>query len=217
MPEYIQIQTYAKCNEDNFTTLLRRYRDVLRQLGCEDRGVLTWLSALSWPTTEDDMFGDICASPFTLSLDNMDDIACAGLHILVFSYSAVPSIEELPAWIGLNLLFDSETLKNDKTDRYHPGVGAILWQIMLELIATFSEMGVYLTDEWQENRTWRVLAEGEGNPWAFDLAIFPRRLSHDFEPTPPEFEGTVLEQTFGFALEKRWETLPWIEAEEMWW
>jgi hypothetical protein len=216
MPEYIQIQTYAKCNEDTFTTLLRRYRDVLRQLGCEDHHVLTWLSTLPWPTTEDDMFGDIYASPFTLSPDNIDDIACAGLHVSVFSYSAVPSIEEMPTWIGLNLLFDAETLKNGKTDRYHPGVGATLWQIMLELIEAFPEMGVYLTDEWQENRSWRVLTEGEGNPWAFDLAIFPRRLSHDFEPSPPEFEGTVLEQAFGFALEKRWETLPWVEAEDLW-
>ncbi len=216
MPEYIQIQTYAKCNEDTFTTLLKRYRDVLRQLGCEDRHVLTWLSTLSWPTSEDDMFGDIYAAPFTLSLDNMNDITCAGSHVSVFSSSAAPSIEELPTWLGLNLLFDSETLKNGKTDMYYPGVGASIWQIMLELSVAFPEMGVYLTDEWQENRTWRVLTEGEGNPWAFDLAIFPRRLSHDFEPTPAEFEGTALEQAFGFALEKRWEMLPWTEAEEAW-
>ena len=89
-----------------------------------------------------------------------------------------------------------------------------MWHIMCELIASFPEMGVFLTDEWQENRSWRVLTEGEGNPWAFDLAIFPRKLAHDFDPTPAEFEGTVLDQAFGFALQKRWETLPWFEAEE---
>ena len=216
MPEYIQVQAYAKCNENNFITILRHYRDVLIRLGCDDQHVLAWLSTLPWPTSEDDMFGDIYASPFTLSPGNTDDIACAGMHVSLFSYSAVPSIEDLPTWVGLNLLFDANVLKNRKTGVYHPGVGAIVWQIMLELIPAFPEMGVYLTDEWQENRSWRALSEGEGNPWAFDLAIFPRILAHDFDPTPGDFEGIVLDQAFGFALEKRWETLPWVEAEDMW-
>ena len=215
MPEYIQIQTYAKCNENNFSIIVQRYRKVLQQLGCTDQRLLEWLFTLSWPVSDDDMFGDIYASPFILSPNNIDDIACAGVHVSLYSYSAIPSIEEQPTWVGLNLLFDDDTLKSRKTGVYRPGVGGIVWHIMRELISSFSEMGVYLTDEWQENRSWRVLTEGEGNPWAFDLAIFPRKLANDFDPTPPQFEGTVLDSAFGFAREKRWQILPWIEAEDI--
>jgi hypothetical protein len=160
------------------------------------------------------MFGDIYASPFELSPDNTTDITCAGMHVSLYSYSAVPSIEEQPTWVGLNLLFEAQTLKNRKTGVYRSGVGDLLWRIMRELMASFPEVGVYLTDEWQENRSWRALTEGEGNPWAFDLAIFPRKLANDFDPIPAEFEGTVLDQAFGFAREKRWKTLPWIEEED---
>jgi hypothetical protein len=215
MPEYIQIQTYAKCNENNFSSIVQRYRNVLQLLGCTDQRLFEWLSTLSWPLSDDDMFGDIYASPFILSPDNIDDIACAGVHVSLYSYSAVPRIEEQPIWVGLNLLFDDDTLKSRKTGVYRPGVGGIVWHIMRELNSSFSEMGVYLTDEWQENRSWRVLTEGEGNPWAFDLAIFPRKLANDFDPTPPQFEGTVLDSAFGFAREKRWQIPPWVEAEDI--
>jgi hypothetical protein len=85
---------------------------------------------------------------------------------------------------------------------------------MSELAATFREVGIYFTDEWQDNRSWRAVVEDAGDPWLFDLAIFPRELAEHFKMVPAGFQGTVVERGFGFAQSNRWETLPWLEAEQ---
>jgi hypothetical protein len=77
------------------------------------------------------------------------------------------------------------------------------------LASTFKEMGAYLTDQWQENLTWRALVENSGDPWLFELGIFPRSLSEHFKMVPAGFEGTLVDNSFGFAPSNRWVTLPW--------
>jgi hypothetical protein len=213
MPEYAQVQTYATCDEHTFTNILHRYKTTLEQIGCDDQRVMTWLTQLTWPYS-DDSFGDIYAYPFILSPGNITEIECVGMDVSLYVRSAAISIEEQPAWVAFNLLFDAATLKEHAISTYKAGSGGSLWHIMSELAATFREVGVYFTDEWQDNRSWRAVVEGTGDPWLFDLAIFPRELANHFEMVPPGFQGTVVEQGFGFAQANRWETLPWLEAQQ---
>lgn len=212
MTGYIQIQTYATCDKRNthtFISIIERFRDTLQRLGCKDEQVLEWFLQISWPSSDDDGFGDIYASSFELNPEGSEPITCAGVDVSLYIQSAVPSIDEPPAWVGLNLLFDADQLKANLHSTYKKGVGKSIWKIMQELATTFREVGVYLTDDWQSNHAWRALVEQSGDPWIFDLGIFPRQHAERFAMIPSGFQGTVIEGDFGFAQENRWDQLPW--------
>jgi hypothetical protein len=212
MPASIQIQTYATCDRRTFGDVLQRYCKVLERLGCNDLQLFAWFAQINWPTSEDDSFGDIYASSFELAPANRRTLTCAGIDVSLYTQPGVPSLEILPTWVGFNILFDAASLRKEHTSIYRTEVGTLLWQSMCELESTFREIGVYLTDEWQYNLAWRALAEKVGDPWAFDLAIFPREQAERFSSVPAGFQGTVVERDFGFAQENRWSPLPWLAA-----
>ena len=211
VPDYIQIQTYATCDKWTYQEVIARYRDVLERLGCDDQQLLEWLSQISWPTSEEDSFGDIYAASFTLTTGGT--LSCAGMDISLYSEAGAPTMEVRPAWLGFNLLFDAYSLRQEHSSLYKPEVVAPIWHVMRELESVFREIGVYLTDEWQENQAWRALAEETGNPWSFDLGIFPREQAEHFAVVPAGFQGTLVERDFAFAQENRWTTLPWSITE----
>ncbi len=207
MPDYVQIQTYAACDKRTLEGVLERYRNVLERLGCNDQRLLAWLSQITWPASEEDSFGDIYASPFTLAAG--ETLTCAGMDVSLYPESGAPTLEIRPAWLGFNLLFDANSLRKEHSSLYRTEIGAPLWHIMRELESSFREIGVYLTDEWQENLAWRALSEETGSPWSFDLAIFPREQAEHFSAVPPGFQGTIVDRDFGFAQANRWTVLPW--------
>jgi hypothetical protein len=209
MSEHVQIQTYATYTQQTLQEILQRYQDVIAHLGCDDPQALTWISQIEWPTGDDDSFGDIYAAPFQLTTDQKQSIDCIGMSISFYTQLAVPSIEVLPTWIGFNLLFDAQSLRKEHTSAYTAEAGVIIWHLMAVLAKSFREIGVYFTDSWQENLSWRVLSEDVGDPWSFDLAIFPRTQAKHFAVVPSGFQGTMIEQDFCFAQENRWVTLPW--------
>lgn len=209
MPDYVLLQTYATCVPDAFQEVIQRYHTLLERLDCTDQQVLSWLTELQWPASDDDGFGDIYALPFAIT----PDLSCDGASVSLYTTPAIPSVEDLPTWLGFHLLFDTSIVHQDHSTVYIPGFGAQIWSIMRVMADVFPEIGVYLTDEYQENHAWRALAEKAGaDPWAFDLAIFPRNLAEHFAEVPSGFQGTVLEKKFGFALQNRWQVLPWLEA-----
>lgn len=213
MTDYAQVQTYATCNERTYVMVASHYRLVLEQLGCTDVHVLQWLDALRWPTAEDDAPGDIYAAPFTLvpaqEEADMRSITCSGIEVSLYTDAAIPSLEDLPTWVGFNLLFETTTLRADATTPYSAEAGALLWRIVQKQAGAFRELGAYFTDAWQENQPWRSLTAHLGDPWAFDLAIFPRSKADYFAEVPVGFKGTVTPQGFGFAQTNRWQQLPW--------
>lgn len=209
MSEHVQIQAYATCDEQTFQEVLQQYRDILTRLGCNDVELLTWILQLTWPASDEDNFGDIYAAPFQLMPDQKHSIECVGVSISLYTQIAAPSIEVQPAWVGFNLLFDADSLRKEHSSSYTKEAGLLIWNIMREMIASFHEIGVYFTDSWQDNLSWRALSEGTGDPWSFDLAIFPRTQAEHFADVPIGFQGTMVGQNFGFAQENRWIELPW--------
>jgi len=206
---YAQIQTYASCMQDTFANAVLSYRNTLARLGCTDMQVLNWLASITWPTSDDDNFGDVYAAPVTLTPANHEPITCSGIEISLYAQLAVPTIEEPPSWVGFNLLFDIQQLKQEIIAPYSAGIGSTIWHILRTLANPFKELGAYFTDEWQENLTWRSLVENTGDPWTFELGIFPRSLSEHFKMVPAGFEGTLVDGSFGFAQSNRWVVLPW--------
>ncbi|GAC1355960.1 MAG: hypothetical protein NVS4B12_28310 [Ktedonobacteraceae bacterium] len=214
--EYAQIQTYATCNERTYAIVASHYRLVLEQLGCTDTQVLSWLDTVHWPTSDNDGLGDIYAAPFTLTPGQEEafneTIECAGIEISLYIDTAIPSTEELPSWVAFNLLFDANILREGSSAPYSAKIGPLLWRILQKQAGAFRELGAYFTDEWQENQPWRALAAQLGNPWDFDLAIFPRSKAEYFTEVPAGFKGTVTPQGFGFAQTNRWLHLPWEQV-----
>jgi hypothetical protein len=209
MSEYAQIQTYASCTSATFPELLQRYRKVLIQSGCRDQQVLNWLEDIRWPQSEEDGLGDIYAAPVVLSPSGEKAISSAGIEVSLYVDLGVISMEDLPAWVGFNILLETVHLHDSPELPYRVADGRSIWQILLNLYATFPEVGAYFTDEWQENQAWRVIIEHQGDPWVFELGVFPRALATQFAEVPAGFQGTVIDEGFGFAQTNRWERLPW--------
>jgi hypothetical protein len=214
MENYVQVQAYVTCKQESFTSVLQRLRTALEDLGCIDQQLLTWITQIKWPASENDNFGDVYASPITLAPKNTQPVVCESVDVSLYLRAAVPSIEELPSWVGLNLVFDATLLRASDTGPFYAEVGQTLWQILRILAQAFPELGAYFTNEWQENLSWRVLAEQVGDPWTFELAIFPRKLAKYFKDVPAGFQGTVVEDGFGFVQANRWQTLPWTASED---
>jgi len=212
MAEYVQLQTYATYDEDDFHEQLQSFREVLERLGCKDEQLITWLTQVALPESEEENFEGIYASPFVLTPAGAQPIECAGMAIALYTQLGAPSLEDPPSWVGFDLLFDVETVREPEKKLYKASVSGTIWRIASVLAETFREVGVYLTDEWQENLSWRVIVEGVGDPWLFDLALFPRELAARFEEVPAGFQGTAIEGAFGFAQANRWQTLPWLES-----
>jgi hypothetical protein len=205
----VQIQTYASCSQETFPEALQRYRQALIRMGCTDQQVLAWITTITWPLADDDNFGDIYAAPVMIVPAGTAGLECSGIEISLYTQPAIPSLEDLPSWIGFNLLIDTDQLSTDATTLFSPAAGYTIWNILQEFARTFTEVGAYFTDEWQENQAWRVIAEAVGDPWVFDLGIFPRKLAARFETIPTGFKGTVVDAGFGFAQTNRWQELPW--------
>ncbi|GCF07157.1 hypothetical protein [Dictyobacter arantiisoli] len=205
-----QIQTYATCTQVTFPDILYRYREALIQLGCTNQQVLEWITEITWPTSDDDSFGDIYAAPVRLTPPDTAGLECVGIEISLYGEAAVPSLKDLPTWVGFNLLIDTEQLPPGSTEvLFSAQVGRTIWQILQVLARNFTEIGAYLTDEWQDNQTWRIIAESAGDPWVFCLGVFPRQLASYFIEVPAGFKGTVVDAGFGFAEVNRWQKLPW--------
>ena len=205
-----QIQTYASCSQETFPAVLKRYRQVLQSVGCDDQNVLDWVSSISWPRNDDDPFGDIYAAPVLLSPPGAPALECAGIEISLYTQPAIPSLEDLPSWIGFNLLIDTEQLQEGASIEPYPlELGQSIWEILQVLAHEFKEVGTYFTDEWQENLAWRVIVEEAGDPWIFYLGIFPRTLAEHFERIPSGYRGTLVDAGFGFAQLNRWQKIPW--------
>ncbi|GLV58415.1 hypothetical protein KDH_52480 [Dictyobacter sp. S3.2.2.5] len=207
-----QIQTFASCTQATFPEVLRRFQHTLQLLGCNDQQVLSWVAEITWPGSDNDAYGDIYAAPLHLAPPDAPALECAGIEVSLYTQPAVPSLEELPAWLGLNFLVDSEQLQEDIPAPYTLEAGASIWSILQILAHEFTEVGAYFTNEWQENQVWRAIVEAAGDPWVFDLGIFPRNLAMHFEMVPAGFKGTLTDAGFGFAQLNRWQQLPWDKA-----
>src|SRR5215469_8964831 len=125
-----QVQTYASCTQDTFTDALMRYHHALTELGCTDMQVLDWLTSITWPTSDEDSFGDIYAAPITLAPTSDKHITSSGIEVSLYTRSAIPTIDEPPSWVGFNLLFDTEQLKQEIIAPYNAEIGSTIWHIL---------------------------------------------------------------------------------------
>jgi hypothetical protein len=211
MAQQAQIQTYASCTQTTYSSVIERFHHALIRLGCTDQQVLDWVTDIHWPASDDDNFGDIYAAPVTLAPAGVEPLTSEGIEISLYTQPAIPSLEDLPSWVSFNFLIDTDQLHSNPTDPYTTAAGHTIWSILRILVQDFSEVGAYFTDEWQENQSWRVIVEGHGDPWIFEIGIFPRALSPHFEVIPSSFKGTLVDGNFGFAQANRWQSFPWEE------
>lgn len=209
MPEYAQIQTFFTCTRQTFPLVSAQYAKLLESLRCTDMHLLKALLSVPWPSKGDEYLYFSTFSPFSLTLDTMGEMACAGISMMQDATALLTDQEE--AWITFDLYFEAEPLREGLTSRYLPEQGRALWYI-LRRFASFGEIGAYLTDEAQDSKTYEALTEGKGNLWEFDLALIPQALSQHFLTVPPLFERVVVQEGIAFARRDRWITFPWVEA-----
>jgi hypothetical protein len=210
MPEYTQIETYRTCTRQTAPLVTAQYVTLLKHLHCTDSHLLETLLNVTWPSKEDEVWNFTSFSPFSLTAETMEEIACAGVAMMQDATALLAQHDK--AWIAYDLYFEARTLRNRSTSRYLPKQGGTLWSL-LRRFASFGELGAYLTDEGQDGDTYQALTEGGGHLWSFDLALIPLALAHHFQPVPPLYERVVVQEGIACARRDRWVAFPWTEGE----
>lgn len=212
MPEYCQIETIVQCNQQTFPLALDQLSQFFSRLGYEHSELVSWISQITWPSADEERSVDILNLPKMIALNRLKPLPCAGLEVLI--ERGTNPIASDDGWLKPSILFDAAAIRDTSTGIYKPEVGNTLWSLFPQLAGMFRDGGIYLTDEWQEGRVlWAIAGiRQEVNPWAFDLALIPKALTHRFGLTPKIFQQTALNNWVGFARGDRWTRLPWVSG-----
>lgn len=200
MPEYHQLQTYLRLHEATIRPQLLSLGKLLQQIGCwsPEIGKAIKKAQLISDKLDDESLVDknqLGWANFLAGGHNF--MACPS--ILVWTPEVNPHLTE--DWLEINLLFESSKLADIYAGQYHPGIEKGISSIAVEMSRTFTDTGVYLTDEVWDGEPFEGLVERDDlRKWDFDLAVIPRSLRLLYAEIPPTHDSykkdglTVLRQ-----------------------
>ncbi len=206
MPEYSQLQIYLPCDEENFSSIVANYINMLGYLGYAQE-VIEQLMQISWPTENNGAVFTFL-TPSTLTVENAGQIACAGVEILVFNqYKWIDKHEN---WLVLEILFEAEYIRSSANSKYTIELSHIIWCVLYTFHRFLPTSPVYLTDEMQDSEIWQSIQAGK-EILSFDLAFIPHRLKEkDLQTISDNFLFVLLDEGIGLAKKERWNKPPWI-------
>ncbi len=185
MPEYSQIQTYVKCDKDSYTSTLSRFKNLLAQIGFDEKYLADSFDGLDWNIFDDGFVYSGCNAE-TVKI-NLNGIV---LNIRPFAIGWTPQMmrEIKEPWLQTELLFYTEEITIDyEPYRIKNDVKIPLLNIMTLFSEHFSETGVYLTNEGTDGKPWYALLGCSNEIWSFDAAIIPVRIAAKYEELPSNF------------------------------
>ncbi len=110
------------------------------------------------------------------------------------------------------MLFETEDLQTGSsfsTWEYKPGLGPAIWNLMTHFGPSFSEVGIFFTDEAQDGQPLAGLVEDTEARWQFDLAWIPENNAARFPPRPDAFLQRRVPGGIGVARNGVWGDPPW--------
>lgn len=214
MPEYQTVETFVKCNAATLSSVLDRYRSVLKHLDCLSPAVEDWLSQVAWPSIETGYRTDYPS----IALAAGNEIFPARIYL---SFPIANDGKRWSDWVELGLLLESESLRsNDIEGLYFEPAGRLLWHLLEMFALAFPEYGAYCTDELQCSDIGYVVVEARGNTWfapgfqpaypLVDAALVPVEIANRFEPIPAVYEHLTWKGFVGLAVRDRFLRLPWV-------
>lgn len=205
MPEYHNLQAYARLDAAGLAGGVERYRGVLRAIGCYDADVAEWLARIRWEPGDGGFVYGGSHDPW-VEFEAAGVRLRAGPHVIGYASSGGE------VWVEYGLLFETEALQRGASLgawEYRQGIGRAMWSLMRRFGATFPELGVFLTDEVQDGRPWEGLVEGTDGRWQFDLAWIPPANAGQFAPVPGSFFHEEIDRALALAPKAAWTQPPW--------
>jgi hypothetical protein len=209
MPEYHNLQAFARYHAETFNEDLSRYRSVLQTIGCYDQSVEAWLTGIAWDVAENGFVYTGCHDPW-VEFESAGMRLKAGPHVIGFTPQAYPSADA--PWIEFGLLFETQDLQTGasfSTWEYRPKIGSAIWNLMKHFGPAFSEVGVFLTDEAQDGQPLQGIVEDTDARWEFDLAWIPDSNARLFPPAADGFIRHRVPGATGVARRGVWTAPPW--------
>lgn len=208
MPEYHNLQAYARFDEATFDDILARYRAVLGDVGCMDARVEAWLGEVRWNAHGGFVSGGTVEAGM--------EIESAGVRLLVRPHVIGFAPGSLGAddggWMEYGLLFETERIERQaEPDRwtYRDGLGPALWALMERFGAAFPELGTFFTDEAQDGRPFEGFLRSTRDRWCFDLARISPAAAAAFAAEPPGFFRAEAGGALALARRRAWTEPPW--------
>ncbi len=205
MPEYSQIQTYIKYNEETFNEVLIKARDLFLEFGINKNLLDNWIKDISWKVEDNGFVYTGCNfKPQKINCLNTD----IELQICPLISGFLP--EEFYYVVKIELLFHTDEIEYSRTNKLTKEIGQIIWKSLNKFWDYFKETGIYFTDEAQDGRALDTIHSNNSKDlYEFDLAIIPNKYEKLYENISTEFTCKKLSDALVIARTCRWETLPW--------
>lgn len=200
MPEYSHIQTYIKCNEENFKENLLKLKLLLKEIGFNDNYILENCENIEWVEEENGFIYTGCG----FNCVKFDYYGFSlKLRPLVLGWTPRISDDIKESWLELELLFESEEISWDYGNgRLKDGIKEQIVSYMITFSKYFNETGTYFTDEVTDGMPWKSLTNIGGYTWAFDIAIIPSCLEYLYSDMPTEFTKQMIQDKYIYIGER---------------
>lgn len=209
MPEYHNLQAYARYDERTFRAGLSRYRGVLQAIGCYDQRVEDWLARIEWDVSDNGFVYTGSHDPW-VEFESAGMLLKAGPHVIGFTPEVYAEADR--AWVEYGLLFETEHLQYGSSFsawEYKQGLDPAIWKLMQHFGCAFSELGVFFTDEAQDGEPFEGLVKGSDKRWQFDLAWVPVGNAALFTPVLKSFFHQEVDGALALAPKRAWKGPPW--------
>ncbi|MBG9787025.1 hypothetical protein [Brevibacillus laterosporus] len=209
MPEYSQIQTYIKCNNEMFPNKVTELVEAILPLGFNKTSLVEEFSQIEWEVTED---GLVYVGGG--SYDQLLNINNVNLTVRTYIMGWTPAvIPELSAvWLEISLLFHTFEIEDEnETGMLKHPIKPVVWMLLSHISDYFSETGTFFTNEVTSGIPWEsLMKKGEGI-WDFDAAIIPEHLTNEYREIDEElfFFKKNGDRMF-FARKAVWKEDPWL-------
>jgi len=191
MPGYSHIQTYVRCNQENFKEKLSKFQLVLEEIGFDKYYILENFKNIEWVEAENGFVYTGCnfkSIKFDYSNFSLN------LRPIVLGWTPRISEDINECWLEVELLFESDQIINDyKTGEFKDGIKDKIVNYMISFSKYFNETGIYFTDEVTDGLPWEALIGIGDFIWAFDIAMIPLSVEKFYSDMPTEFKKQKIE------------------------
>ncbi len=181
MPEIHNIQTYAKVTEANYQQWLDKFAEALKAIGLWNDAIAESITSFKWERDElGGVFSTFTAPP---------DYACRVMDTQVSPYVFISLLTEGQQgddyWLAFNLYIETDELYNPFTGEFYQETYALIKQLTQAMHQSFTETGVYFTNELQDMEALEAFSDNELTKlWEFDYAIIPNHLAVLYSKPP---------------------------------
>ena len=206
MPEYSQIQTYIKYNEQTFNEVLMKARDLYIEFGINKNLLENQIKDISWKV-EDNGFVYTRCDFETQKIKLLNTDIELQIRPLISGFSS----KEFKDVVKIELLFHTDEIVNFKTNKFTKEIGHVIWKVINKFWDYFKETGIYFTDEAQDCMALDAIHSNNSKDlYEFDLAIIPNKYEDLYKNISTDFTYKKLSDVLVIARTCRCDVLPWV-------